>query len=213
MLNYSESIPLIIFGLIVMAIFLFSLWGISFILGSSENEEKKKKGRKILLSSLYGLFIIFLMIITFFTVTYLTGKGKKLEPSSLPGEFPPSPTAVNNILPPRFIKIGGYYFNGPWEIRDSNVISTPGLYTVLCKNNNKYNIIYMGKKEASKESLNLFKGEQYNCWLDHCGKEVKNLYTAFFWKYSEKYNDKKAKNILEGIKNKINLPCPAKTNK
>lgn len=47
--------------------------------------------KKILLIFLYGLFMILLVVLVFFTVSYLLKKGEVFKPKPASGEFPASP--------------------------------------------------------------------------------------------------------------------------
>ncbi len=205
--NLSENIPLLVFSLILSAVFIIFLRGVFYMLTAGENSQKIEKGRKILLNSLYGFFVVLLVILVFFSITYLLKKGEKLKPSSLPGEFPPSP-AANYPPPPQFVKIGKYYFKGPELLADNNVIAVPLLYTVLCKRDNGYDIIYVGNVGNIEGATDLFKDEQYSCWLNNCGQKDRNLYITFFQFSSENFNIKEQEKIQQNLKEQISPPCP-----
>ena len=208
--NLPENIPFIIFGLILSVVFIIFLRGVFYILTAGKNGQKIEKGRRILLNSLYGFFVVLLVILVFFSVTYLLGKGEKLKPSSLPGEFPPSP-AANYPPSPQFVKIGKYYFNGPGILANNNIIATPLLYTVLCKKDNEYDIIYIGSVGNIDTTTDLFKHEQYDCWLKNCDQDDKNLYVAFFPFSLEEFRAEEEEKIQQNLEEQTSPHCSVRS--
>lgn len=157
------------------------------------------KDKRILLISLYGFFMILLIVLTFFAVSYLLKKGEVFKPSPASGEFPGSP--LGDFPPaPQFIEIGGYYFEGPWSLevlKEKNVVLSSdlsALYGILCKKDGEYDIIDIG--ETGEEQTQT----QYNCWLEKCNQKVENLYLALL------RTDDKNK-VIEYLNNKVNPPC------
>lgn len=195
--DFLTNLPLIIFSLGFFVVFVIFLFG-GFILLSARGEvQELERGRRIVLNSLYSLFVILLIVLVFFTVSYLLKKGEVFKPKPASGEFPVSP--VGSFPPaPQFIEIGGYYFEGPWSLEmlsKQKVAPSPdvyGLYAILCKKNGEYDIINIG--ETDKEQV------QYDCWLENCNQKVENLYIALL------HADDKNK-IIEYLNNKVNPPC------
>ena len=160
------------------------------------------KGRRILLISLYCLFMILLVILAFFAVSYLLKKGEVFKPSPASGEFPASP--IGDFPPaPQFIEISGYYFEGPWSLeilKEENIALISdlyGLYAILCKKDGEYDIIDIGKTGEEQTET------QYSCWLEKCNQKVENFYIALL-----RAGDKnKIIEIIEYLNNKVNPSC------
>jgi len=126
---------------------------------------------------LYIIFVISLIVLTVFLVTWLLKEGEVLLPPSATGEFPPGPLTTFP-QPPEFIEIGDYYFSGPWSLESLKEINIPisrdlfVLFAVLCKRNEEYDIMYIGGTEQ--------RDVDYECWMENCNQEVQNLYMAVF---------------------------------
>ena len=219
MSNFLENIPLIVFGLLFLLVFSVFLIGGFLILTAKGDGQKIEKGKDLLRDSLYGFFIVLLIVLVSWLVTFLLKRGERLKLSSFAGGFPPSPAAVDYPPPPQFIKIGQLYFNGPRALKGNNLIATPVLYSVLCKKDNghgpsslaksgEYDIIYIGYIENVKKTdkaIDLLKNKQYNCWLEHCGKKVENLYIAF--QALAKGREGEGEKIRQILENRINPLC------
>ncbi len=176
------------------------------LLTDARDIQRIERGRRILLNSLYALFITLLIALVFFSVTYLLKRGEVLRPQEIPGEFPSSP-AANFPLPPQFIKIEKYYFTGPWLLKEYDFIEKPAVFAIFCKRNEEYDIIYIGETTGGKEQLLAGHGE-YGCWMEKCNQELKNLYLAIFEAPLEKYGSDERKKIEEYLKNQVNPLCP-----
>lgn len=103
MTDILENLPLFVFTLGCFGVFVVFLFGGFVLLSAGKNIQKIERGRRILLNSLYTLFVILLVAFVFLSVSYLLKKGEVLRPSELPGEFPPSP-ASGFPPPPQSIK-------------------------------------------------------------------------------------------------------------
>lgn len=202
--DFLANLPLLVFSFFFLVVFILFLWTGIVLLRARGNPENVEKGRQILLIALWGLFITLLIILIFYLVSFLLKKGEVFQPpqASL-GEFPVSP-AINFPSPPQFIKIGDYYFTGPRLLKKYNTIDKSAIYTVLCKKNGNYDIMFIEESERAW----LLEHEQYGCWLEKCGQNLKNLYTAVFWTSGEKYNFEDRRRIKEELENQINPPCP-----
>jgi len=210
MSNLLENIPLIVFFLALSAVFIIFLVGVFFTITARKDSQKIEKGKKILLSSLYGLFIVLLMTLVFFSVNYLLKRAYSPKPPLVLGKLPSSP-AVNYPPPPQFIKIGRYYLNGPWPLGDNSIITTSLLYAILCKKDDKYDIIYIEDVGKIEAAIDLSKKEQYDCWLKNCSQEAENLYIALSQSYSdsEKHSPEEKKKIQQDLENQTNPSCRA----
>lgn len=212
--DFFESLPSFVFVLAFFVVFVIFLFG-GFVLLTGKNDiEKVERGRRVLLNSLYALFITLLVAFVFFSVTYLLQRGEALRPPEAPGEFPASP-AVNFPPPPQFIKIGNYSFAGPQALKKNNLIENPALYAILCKKNEEYDpsplakgdgydIIYIGGTGGKEQLLN---HKQYGCWMENCNRELKNLYLAVFWTSIEQYTSLHRKEITNELREEIFPPC------
>lgn len=137
---------------------------------------------KILSVLFYISFVIFILVITFFLVTWLLQRGEVLLPPPSSEEFPPEPLATFP-QPPEFIEIGDYYFSGPWVLETLEAISAPStpnlsiLLAILCKRNEEYDIMYIGGTRQ--------KDVDYECWAENCSQETESFYFATFLTFSD----------------------------
>ncbi len=203
-MSIFENLPIFIFLLAFFVVFVIFLFGGFVMLSAGIDIQKIERGRRILLNSLYALFITLLIAFAFFLVSYLLQRGEVLKPPEVPGEFPPS-LAANFPPAPQFIKIDEYYFNGPWSLKENDVIDKAGVYTILCKKNGEYDIIYIGENE---EASRLLRHGQYRCWMENCNQELKNLYLAAFWMPMEKYGYAARREFKEELEKQIKPVCP-----
>lgn len=89
--DFLANLPLIIFSLGVFIVFVIFLFGGFILLSAGRDPQRIERGRRILLNSLYGLFVILLVALVFFAVSYLLKKGEVFKPKPASGEFPASP--------------------------------------------------------------------------------------------------------------------------
>jgi len=95
--NLFENLPFIVFGLAsAVALIIFLLGAFNLLL--AKDIEKVERSKRILIKSFYGFFIVLLIMIVFFSVSWLLNSGEVFKPPHVPGEFPPSP--VSNNFPP-----------------------------------------------------------------------------------------------------------------
>lgn len=162
------------------------------------------KRRKILLGFLYSLFVILLIVLTFFSVTWLLKKGETLKPSEVSGEFPVSVVSTNFPPGPRFIEIAELYFNGPFLLKDNDIIDRSAIFSILCKKDDEYDIIYIGDIE---QGIQVSAHIEYQCWLDNCA-DYNNLYAAIFWTPLQKYSYGARQTVKQVLEEMTNPPCP-----
>lgn len=203
--NFSTDLPLLVFASIFFIIFAISIWGGIILLKAKGDEERIKKGRRILSNSLYGFLTILIIALVFLSVIYFLQKGETPQSSEVSKEFPVS-LAVNFPPPPQFISVGGYYFSGPWLLDKSEIIRKSAIYTILCKKNGEYDIIYIGQMMEGEQLLTY---EQHKCCLENCEQVSKNLYFAILWTPSDKYRPEERKEIEKNLRSKINPVCSA----
>jgi len=200
--DFLSNLPLIAFSFVFFVVFILFIRGGIFLIFTQEDREKIEKGRAIVLKALYSLFVLLLVVFVFFSVTHLLKKGEVLLPAQVPGDFPPSPD-VNFPPAPEFIEVGGYYFVGPWLLEKNNSVNKNAIYTILCKKDGEYDIIYIGDT-GGKE--NLLRNKQYSCWIKNC--KLSNIYLAVFFTPIDKYDSTRRQEIRKGLEGQINPPCP-----
>ncbi len=204
--NFFGNIPLFILILAFCIDLIAFFYGGFITLSARRDAERKIRGRGILLNSLYGLFIILLFALVFFLVSYFLEKSSVLKPPQPSEDLPPVPIGYFPP-PPQFIEIEDYYFAGPWSLKDYNIIASPSIYTVLCKRNEEYDIIYIGETSGGKTGEQLLRHEEYSCWTENCN-QIENLYLAVFQALIEKYSFDEREEVVEGLMNQISPPCP-----
>ncbi len=201
-----KNLPFIILGILLSLVFIVSLIGIYYYFFSKE-VEGKKKGIKFLFYSLYGLLGIFIISFTSFLTTYFLKKQGMFNPPIITEEAPPLIIDTNFPPPPKVIKIGKFYFSGPYILERSYVITKSvqnSIYAIICKKEeNDYQTIYIGKVEnedlKDKQAINLLKTEEYKCWLEKCGNQ-KNLFIAFLYLNESESIEEKWQEINSQVK-------------
>ena len=174
-----ENIPSIIFGFLLILVFIIFLIGIFIIVTARGNSQKVESGKKLLFDSFYGLLFVVLIVFVFLLASYFLKKGEIFKPPFSLEKTPPLLVDLNYPSPPRFIKIREFYFNGPRKLKRNNFIINPTVYVILCKKENKYNVVYVGDIQNSEVATNLLKNKQYDCWLNHCEKNLKIFILPF----------------------------------
>ena len=193
-----NNIPFIIFNLVFFVIFISFVFGAVALLFSKGDFQKIEKGKRVILKSLYYLMALLLAALVFFAVSYLVKKGEALKPPPASEDFPLGPFSLAPP-PPDFINVAGYYFSGPWLIEkavsEKNIFresELAGLYLILCKKNEEYDIIYIGV--IGNEILD------YQCWLENCQNSEENIYLAAL-------KTDRGQEIMGEIKKQIDFPC------
>jgi len=197
--NIVSNLPAIIFAFFFLISFILFLWAEITLLRAKKRLEKLEKGRKLLLRAFILFFIVLLVTLVFYLVSYLLQRWYTSEVRIGRGEFPVSPS-VGFPSAPDFINIEGYYFRGPYPLSDVDFVPGKCVYAVLCPRDENYDIIYLGAGSGMKLS-NL---EGRSCWFENCSKE---LYFAVLWTPMESYGVMENKNIRDDLEKKINPPC------
>jgi len=161
---------------------------------------------KILKISLYVFSAILLIVIVFLFTVWILNKFS--EPKPEVGEFPASPITSNFPPAPKVIKITELYFNGPYSLKDKNTLQTNSLFSILCKQEDDYGIIYIGD---TTEGFNLLSNASYSCWLDSCG-DANNLYVATFETPTDKYKAQQISQLKLLLWTISSPSCPITTN-
>lgn len=200
--NLLENIPLLVFGLGFTIIFVIFLDG-AFILLFAKDFQRMHRGKRTLMKSLYGFLVI--LIVSSISL-FVSSRLEKQEdrPVQIYGEFPAAPTTINFPPPPQFIELSDSYFNGPISIRNNDdIINRPAIFSVLCKKEEEYDIIYIG--EAEKMIL-LSRHKDAKCWSENC--EPADLYLAIFWiPGKDEYDFSEKKELELSLKQEFDPPC------
>ncbi|MDD5638283.1 MAG: hypothetical protein PHO28_00015 [Candidatus Pacebacteria bacterium] len=189
-----SNLPLIILSFLFLIIFILFIIGGVILLRAKGDYNKIEKGRRFLSSAFFSFFSLILIILVFYSVSYFIQKGKILEPQPAYSEFPVSP-AVGFPPAPKFLEIKGYYFNGPYPIKEANIINYPAIYIILCKKPDRYESVFI-KQSGGNESIP--KNQDYNNWIQKCGGKT-NTYIAVFWGNEKYYPSEKLNEILNDI--------------
>jgi len=161
---------------------------------------------KILRISLYAFSAILLIVIVFLSTVWILNKFS--EPKPEVGEFPVSPITSNFPPPPEFIKIAELYFSGPYSLKNNSTLKTDSLFSILCKQEDDYGIMYIGD---TTEGFNLLSNASYSCWFDNCG-DGNNLYVATFETPTDKYKAQQISQLKLLLWTISSPPCPITTN-
>lgn len=162
------------------------------------------ESRKILLRLFYAISAVLLIVAVFFLVLWILEVASRPKSIKDAGEYPGSPVSTNVPPAPQVIKITNSYFNGPFFLQDNNDISGGAVFSILCKKDEDYDIIYVGETEMGEQlSSNL----EYGCWVDSC-EDINNLYVAIFWTPYEKYAAHYRQSLKTLIEQANNPACP-----
>lgn len=189
MLSNIPLIILIVFGFLDFILF---NWAVILLLFAKGDQNIQRKGRNSLIAAFGLLFLILITLLVFYLAGFFSDQSDQ--------EFP-SPAYLEDLPSgPEFIKVGNYYFSGPFPLKDG--VNQSAIYSVLCKKDGEYSIMYIN--ETSNE--NLLKHEQYGCWLDKCGSS-KNLYLGLLITPRDVYDSERKKEIRFDLKQKVSPPC------
>lgn len=174
--NFVANIPLIILAILFLGVFILFLRA-GFVLWRAQGTpEEIQRGRKLLANAFYSFFAVLLISLVSWSVSYFV-KGRDTTQQPVSGDFPASP-AANFPSSPSFIKLGDYYFQGPFALNKNNKLQEDAVYSILCKRGESYDIIFVDVNSVKQK---LLLNKTYNCWLDRCGGNIKDLYLAVFW--------------------------------
>ncbi|MFH1656821.1 MAG: hypothetical protein ABH956_03620 [Candidatus Nealsonbacteria bacterium] len=182
--NIIQNIPLIISAFLFFINFILFIWAGIILFTAKENFEKIEKGRKLLTNALIVLFLILLVLIVFYFITFLLRKGEVFQ--DIPdgaGEFPPYVHLESFPSSPESIDIGNYHFAGPWKFDNNQSIKETAITSILCKKNEEYDILYIGDITGD----NFIRNKNYGCWLENCDNSIKNLYVAVLYTHYDVY--------------------------
>ena len=192
--NLIINLPAIFFGICSVAVFLlFIRAGVISLRARKKimaDEEEYILSQKSMGQAVYSFLGLILIVIVFYTVTFLLKKGEVFSPADSGGEIPVS-LAINFPPPPQYLKLGDYYFNGPMLLKKYSKINKLAVYAVFCRQNNEYAI--MDIESASR--VKLLESPNYKCWMENCNKKINDIYVAVLWASS--------KDDMEAIKNKL----------
>lgn len=180
-----SSLPAIFFAICFFINFLIFSWGGILLLIAKGDAVGIEKGKKVFSLGFTVLFIILLLMAVFFIISYLLQEGEVFQASSQASEeFPPS--SHLGVFPdaPEYIDIGKYHFTGPFEVNLKEKIGESAIYSILCKKDDKYDILYINNDVKNAPAKN----DQYSCWINNCGGSSKNIYIAIFWTPSDNYD-------------------------
>lgn len=196
--DFIYNIPLLLFDFLLLFIFLLLVKAVMIIITSRNNELRLEKGKRNLYAALFWLFLLLLSASLFSFITHflegpVTGEN---------GEFPLLP---NSSFPPapEYIKIGNYYFAGPWPLKNYSSINKPAIFAIGCKKANSYDILFISKTERE----NLLANKQYDCWVKNCEEGEKNLYVAVFYTKSENFSPERIEEIKTDLENQNKPRC------
>jgi len=96
-MDILSLIPIIVFGSLLVAVFILFISGSVVFLFSGEQE----RGKDSVIKSLIGLFIVLLMFLAFWGITYLVKNMGIFNSQQVTGEFPAPPSSD---FPPPFIQ-------------------------------------------------------------------------------------------------------------
>lgn len=202
--NWLENLPWIVFGFVLTISVIIFLTGAFFFL-FFRDPEKRQKGQRILIKSIYWFFSAILIIIVFFIFSWLLNTWQSTPPVENTGEIPFSPVSTNFPPSPKTIEVAGVYFNGPFWFGDNTFIANESVFLILCKNNDQYDIIYIGDIGGE---FNLLAHDDYQCWIDNC-QDYNKVYIALFWIPSESQQRHAIKTeALNSLNKAFKPPCP-----
>jgi len=195
--NILANIPLILLAIVFSFVFILFLRAGFVFLTTRGYPENVYRGRKMLFRAFYGFFGALLLSLVFYSVGYSFKKGAAMPIQGDTADFPASP--ASNFPPsPNFIKAGGYYFQGPWPLKEYNEALNSATYLVLCKKDSGYDIISAEQADGRK----IANSQKYSCWLENCGNNSKNLYAAIFRVHSQAYGAAQGSIVKKAVEEK-----------
>lgn len=102
------------------------------------------------------------------------------------------------------IQILQYEFLGPIPLDEWGPPMEKLVYLILSKDNDRFNIIYVGDCEKTNELSFFTQHSQFKCWIQQSGFE-KALHLAILPMFES--SDEKRQNVLKKIISRYNPPC------
>ncbi len=197
--NIIYNIPLLLFDLLLFFVFLLLARAVVIILTARGNELKFERGKRNLFAAFFWLFLLIVSAVVFSFVNNAVFGNRNLQKS---GEFPILP---NSSFPPgpAYVKVGRYYFAGPWKFKEYSSIKSTGFFAVMCKKDTGYDIIYTSRTDGE----NLLDDDQYNCWVKNCDGGADNLYVAVLYTKSENFSPEKIDQIRKDLNSQFVSRC------
>ncbi len=196
------NLPLMIFAFFFLLVFIIFIAAGIILLTAKDDLVKREKGRKTLLTGFFSFLVLLAIVAVFYGVTYFLKRGEVFRPEMSTGEMPSSP-AINFPPSKGVVKIGNYYFDGPWPWEEAPAPQEPALYAVICKEEGQDRILGIGEADGHDS---FYSGEDTQCWSDNCRTMANGLYLAVFW-IPQDYGAQAGRSIREGIIREINPPC------
>ena len=190
----------IILAIVFFIDFVLFNWAVVLLIVAKGDINMAQRGRKMLKMAFSFLFLFLLALLIFYAYNSWFKKGEEQ------GEFPPS-YATAGVYPPApgFFKISQkYYFSQPSQLDSKASIDKQAIYAVLCKDADKYDILYIKDSDGRE---NVSENGQYQCWLEKCKQNSKNLYYSTFETTLEKYTMEVKQGIVSELKEKESPPC------
>lgn len=97
------------------------------------------------------------------------------------------------------IKIGDYYFEGPYYAK-SSLQDKSGVYAILCEVNDGYNVLDIG--ESAKVRNRVENHDREDCWETHCGGTI--VYAVYYTPHKEQSGRME---IEQELREQYNPPC------
>ena len=201
--NLLTNLPWLIFALLFLVVFGLFLYAGILLLKGKNDPESQGRGKVALIKAIWSFGVVVIIVLVFYTITFFLKKGEAFQPQpESSGEFPASP-AIGFPAGPEFFKVGDYYFTGPYSFKELKSINSSAIFSILCKNNDNYDIIAIEEGERVT-----FTGHKnYQCWLNTCDIDSNNLYIALFQTPFGKYDAEDIRDILESLRIQIEPSC------
>ena len=198
-ISLFENLPLVIFGLVFLISLIFLIIGL-FLSSSAQDTMGLAKGRKMLIRATYSFSSLLLIVVVFLSVTWFLDKNVKDEPQFLDG-YPSSPIDPNFPSAPEFVKISKTYFTGPYPFRDYALFSKPGIFALLCENEDDYDIIDI---DSAQGGTDLYEHDNVECWSTVC----EDIKIGIIWAPTTKGVIWEKSKILNFLEEENYLLCP-----
>lgn len=196
------NLPLIFFAILFFIDFImFIIGGIQYFLAKGD-PLKLEKSLKLLTKAFKYLIYALAVFLVFMIISSLLRRGEALLPQESSSADLPAANHIGSLPPANeSVKFGDYYFNGPYIFKDNFAVSRNALVAIMCKNGDKYDLIYVGETIKGKLTQN----RNYSCWTSKCKTE--NMYLAVFWTPTEKYSAENKAAMVNSIREQVSTSC------